>query len=830
MKRKLLLLASATAALCASADLPVKLVNNSRGQYSDAEIYVAIIGNREGNIYYYDLRATSDQGRCVTHPLTVAQNTLTREGHDWGFANVFVKMSDLKDHTIYLGDTPACRMFFSFKSPMFLHVHDTGGYAGADMNNPSDPNADVRWELVEFTYQPNSADNNGEIWINTTRVDAFQYPMGLELWSQGGMNGSTPYIKRGEKVTYETIIDRWNSSLGSTVYKDCYSTPITFDNVGGIIKQPSKVESIKSASIFDGYINKVWDYFRSNTANISMGVLGRWEGSVNGDAFVLTCKEGTYWKVGTTATVGKPKTEDAIEGAGAFATGSDPDKTVQAMFCAAFNRGMIRTTSGLQNWNPDVVTPFNGGSEFPCNEYVKFFHNKDITTSGGRTYAFAYDDTFEQSATCYSVAPTKATVTIGGFVNLPQADSDDDTDPAPVDISAAPKPDKAADKVMSIYSGAYQSIVPEMFVGSWNQATQAQAKDCSGDEAYKLSNFDYLGFQLVPGDGTVDVSSMKNIHIDLYSSTDMSVNFYPIQLNPTNDTQKKTLNLKAGEWNQFDMPMSDFAGLDFSKLGQFKFDGGNGQTFYFDNLYFWTDEIEDPDPQPDEIPAAPWPAHSQSNVMSIFSDAYSTIAGNMVVGRWGQQTADSKVYLQGDETFLFDNFDYFGLQMSPTDDRVNVSGMKNFHIDIYALSAVNINFHPISFGDGANNKVENNMVVLQVPARQWTSFDFPFSYFPDVDFSNLAQLKFEDAARTQVRAKADAQKAPSSKAIYVDNIYTWTDSSTTSIDSITGDEDSDIDAPIYDITGRIVGHGDISKASLPAGLYITKGKKVAVTR
>ena len=111
----------------------------------------------------------------------------------------------------------------------------------------------------------------------------------------------------------------------------------------------------------------------------------------------------------------KPDTEDVIEGAGVFASGSDISKTVQSMFCAAFNRGMIRATSDLQDWNPDGPTKaFSGGTEYPCNEYVKFFHDPAIS-SGGKTYAFSYDDTYDQSATCYANNPTRATVTIGGF-------------------------------------------------------------------------------------------------------------------------------------------------------------------------------------------------------------------------------------------------------------------------------------------------------------------------------------------------------------------------------------------------------------------------------
>lgn len=421
--RYLTFFAAALSALSASADLPVTLVNNTNGQFADDDIYVAILGEQKGVGYiYYDMAKSSSA--ATVRPLNESVNTLPGTGPFATYADVFTKLSDIPGKVVYLGDTYACRMFISFKSPMYLHAF-AQGYAGADLNNPSDPNASVRWELVEFTYAPSSGSGKDfdEIWINTTRVDAFQYPMGLELWS----TGHYPYTKRGENVSYKTVIDKWNSTLGNTVYKDCLYNLITKDNVGGIIKQPSKVKSIKDQNIFDDYINKIWTYFSSHTANIDMGLLGRWTGKVEGEKFVLTCAEGHYWQPGSVATIdAKPDTEDVIEGAGVFASGSDISKTVQSMFCAAFNRGMIRATSDLQDWNPDGPTKaFSGGTEYPCNEYVKFFHDPAISPSG-KTYAFSYDDTYDQSATCYANNPTRATVTIGGF-----SDSDPGIDPDP---------------------------------------------------------------------------------------------------------------------------------------------------------------------------------------------------------------------------------------------------------------------------------------------------------------------------------------------------------------------------------------------------------------
>ncbi|MBD5186279.1 MAG: hypothetical protein HDS92_06705 [Bacteroidales bacterium] len=748
LRKKLLCLAALGASsLWASADLPVRIQNTSNGQFADSDIYVAIIGKQGDSSIYYDLTATANQGRCVVNRLDESVNRLHKDGYnDWDYADVFVPLSQIKDHTVYLGDTHACRMFFSFKSPMYLHAFADGGYTGADLNNPGDPNADIRWELVEFTYEP-GFEGVGQIWINTTRVDAFQYPMGLELYSAGNRAGSTAYIQRGEYVNYQTVIDRWNANYGNTIFANCYNNPIGKDNLGGIIKQPSKVAALKQSDIFAEYINKVWDYFRYNTANIRMGVLGRWEGRVDGDRFVLTCVEGSYWQPGSQAIIyWKPSTEDAIEGAGAFASGNATDLTVQAMFCAAFNRGQVRTTTDLQDWDPDNgIRPFQGGTEFPCNEYVKFFHDTAISVSDGKTYAFAYDDTFDQSATSYSTAPQSAVVSVGGF-NGTVVTPPDPVQPEPANVPAAPAPSVDGSLVKSLFSGSYSSFAPEFMVGGWGQATQASIVPCDGNDAYRMTNFNYLGFQISPSDGRVDVSDMEVLHLDLYAPEAMTLHLYPISFDPTVDDNGVELRLEGGRWNSFDLDLNQFDRVNFANFAQIKLDGGNGQTFYIDNIFFYRH------PAVASVPAAPAPSVDGSLVKSLYSGSYSTIAPEFMVGGWGQATQASIVPCEGNDAYRMTDFNYLGFQISPSDGRVDVSDMEVLHLDLYAPEAMTLRMYPISF----DPTVDDNGVELRLEGGRWNSFDLDLNQFDRVNFANFAQLKFDGG---------------NGQTFYIDNIF-----------------------------------------------------------
>lgn len=823
MFRKIAIIVAAIliAAAGARADLPVKIVNSSRGDFADSDIYVAIIGQIESGHIYYDLGESSRQHTAAIKTLNESCNTLHHKEGDWGYANVFTRLSDIQDKTVYLGNTHACRMFVSFGSPMFLHAFPNG-YAGADMNNPGDPNADIRWELIEFTYEPSSLGGVGQIWINTTRVDAYQYPMGLELYSAGNVSGSTAYIKRGESLTHQQIIDRWNNTLGNTVYKDCCYNLIKKDNLAGIIKQPSKVESIKKSGIFDDYINRVWDYFSTHTANISMGVLGRWEGGVVGDQFVITCKDGHYWPLGSQGHIGKPSTEDAIEGAGPFASGSDIDKTVQAMFCAAFNRGQFRLTTDNQNWDPATgINPFTGGSEYPCNEYVKFFHDPSVSVSSGYTYAFAYDDTFDQSATCYSTAPQSATVTIGGFADGTTPPDNPEKPDKPSDIPAAPAPGVDASKVKSFFSGAYPTVVPGMFVGTWGQSTRGSIESCSGDDAYKFTDFNYVGLQFSSDDATVDVSDMTTLHLDLYAPETMDINIVPISLGPTIEAGVSR-HLDGGKWTSLDIALSEFGNVDFTRFGQLKLDGGNGQTFYLDNFYTWTSgQPTNPD-NPDNMPTAPVPATRPEKVKSFFSDAYETVTPDLVVGSWGQSTRADIVSIDGDNAYCLTNFNYLGLQVSAQNDMVDISDRQYLHIDLYATMPATVEFYPISFND-AGVGVDTDKKTVTLEKGKWQSFDFPMGDFPSINYARFAQFKLVNV--TPATSSSAIRVAPVGNAVYLDNLYSWGDG-TLGIENVAADT---VESDVYDLHGRFVRKG-ASVSGLRPGIYIVGGRKVAVTR
>ena len=159
-------------------------------------------------------------------------------------------------------------------------------------------------------------------------------------------------------------------------------------------------------------------------------------------------------------------------------------------------------------------------------------------------------------------------------------------------LTPAPAPTKAAANVKSIYSDAYTPATTYEY-GTWGQSTQVATETVEEDNILHLTNFNYLGFVYATQQ---DLSEMEYVHIDILPMQAMDFGITPILVNKGSgsDTEKSqsvgALNVK--EWNSIDIPLTQFAGMDFTQLShQLKIDKGTGTlTVYVDNIYFWKED------------------------------------------------------------------------------------------------------------------------------------------------------------------------------------------------------------------------------------------------
>lgn len=380
--------------------IPFTLQN--RSAYTDANVYVAVVGIKNDNHVWIDAR------NGTVRTMSTADNTVQGPvyngdqgpGGNGRYANCFVKLSEIPNKTIQVPGIVGCRILIAFNSQLYLYFFGaTGGYAAPNLANPNDPNQGVRYEIIELANATNG------LWANTTRVDAYQYPMGLEVWGNNNF-----YKKVGEVKTHAEVLALWQSTAPSQ-FATCY------DAAKGIIHCPSKTQAFlpggAQANYFGAYIDAIWSKYTSGDLVFNGGDVGTWRGRVSGQTFTFTRASD-----GAIATITrKPTTIEALEGSGALASGSGIDKAVQTQICAAINRHAINlnlATGATQNFAP--AAGYYGTS--PYNWYAKFWHNTALSHEGF-SYGFCYDDAFDQSSTVNASSPLRATITIGGFAGLP---------------------------------------------------------------------------------------------------------------------------------------------------------------------------------------------------------------------------------------------------------------------------------------------------------------------------------------------------------------------------------------------------------------------------
>jgi hypothetical protein len=127
-------------------------------------------------------------------------------------------------------------------------------------------------------------------------------------------------------------------------------------------------------------------------------------------------------------------------------------------------------------------------------------------------------------------------------------------------------------------------------------------------------------------------------------------------------------------------------------------------------------------------------ARDAANVISVFSDAYTNVAGTDFNPNWGQGTVATQVPIAGNNTLKYAGLNYQGIALGSNQ---NVSAMGNLHLDIWTANSTLLNVFLISPGP-----VEKSF-TLTVPTSGWSGVDIPLSSFSPVDLANVFQLKFE---------------------------------------------------------------------------------------
>ena len=364
------------------------IVNGTNNAYDNAHVFWAIIGKdwTTGKFVY-----VNTAGQLI--PMSTADNgALTKNGVT--YTNYFHTIAQAGSVTI--PPINSARLMLSVGTPMYIRVNQdingNIGYAGANIENPTDPNIDVTFDFMEMAIVPDTG-----FYGNTTRVDQFGFPVKLRLQGLGGFDQTV-----GETATRASLFSAWASAV-----------PAQFQSLAQAPYSPYRIiapahatfnTGKANANYLDSYIQGLWTKYASQTLTFT-DQQGTFTGHVVGGKFQFTDGQGTY-------TIQRaPTTAEALLGSGVLndATGQTPgtagyDKQlqIQAQLCAAINRHIVEDPAHWYTPSFFYATP--------SNSYSKFWHDHSLN---GLSYGFAYDDVGGFSSSLHTAAPTIATVTVG---------------------------------------------------------------------------------------------------------------------------------------------------------------------------------------------------------------------------------------------------------------------------------------------------------------------------------------------------------------------------------------------------------------------------------
>ena len=157
---------------------------------------------------------------------------------------------------------------------------------------------------------------------------------------------------------------------------------------------------------------------------------------------------------------------------------------------------------------------------------------------------------------------------------------------------------------------------------------------------------------------------------------------------------------------------------------------------------------------PPPATAAPTPpVRNTTDYVSLFSDAYTNVAGTDFFPSWGQSTVVSEVNIVGNPTKKYLNLNFQGIQLASP---INVANMQFLHLDVWTPNITSFDVFLIN----TSPAVVQQKVTLTPTLSGWNSFNIPLTQYTSIALTNVAQLMFEGLPA-------------GSGTFHMDNLYFW---------------------------------------------------------
>jgi Secretion system C-terminal sorting domain len=330
-------------------------------------------------------------------------------------------------------------------------------------------------------------------------------------------------------------------------------------------------------------------------------------------------------------------------------------------------------------------------------------------------------------------------------------------------IVAAPTPTRPAANVISMFSNAYTNVPVDTWQTSWSQGTLTDVL-IAGDDTKKYTSVNFVGVETVANQ--INASSMLYFHVDLWTPNMTTFKVKLVDFGADagfgggDDTEHElSFTPTLSGWNSYEIALADFTGLvNKNHIAQLIFSGtpSNSGTAFIDNVYFHNVPITDPNTP---MVAATTPTRPASNVISMFSNAYTNVPVDTWQTSWSQGTL-TDVLIDGDATKKYSALNFVGVETVA--NQINASSMLYFHVDAWTPNMTGFRVKLVDFGAdaafGGGDDTEHELSFTPT-LSQWNSYDIALSDFTGlVNRNHIAQLIF-------------AGSPANSGTLFVDNVY-----------------------------------------------------------
>lgn len=317
---------------------------------------------------------------------------------------------------------------------------------------------------------------------------------------------------------------------------------------------------------------------------------------------------------------------------------------------------------------------------------------------------------------------------------------------------AAPTPTRPSADVISMFSNAYTNKPVDTWRTSWSAGSLADIQ-IAGNDTKKYSSLDFVGIETT-GANLLDVTNMLYFHLDVWSAdmTEVKVKLVDWGADKSfaggDDKEHQVIvKVKQNEWNSIDIPMSDFTNLtNKDHIAQLIINATppGSSTLYIDNIYYHKVPVIDPNvPQT----AAPTPTFVATDVMSLFSNAYTNKSVDTWRTTWSVG-ALTDLQIAGNDTKKYSALEFVGVETTGA-NLLDVTSMKYIYFNAWTPDLTEMKIKLVDFGADkafAGGDDTEHELVLTPKQKEWNTFEIPLSDFTGLkNKNNIAQMIFRGA-------------------------------------------------------------------------------------